>query len=132
MCKEVTIKSVNMEATLKFLDAKGEHLTIVFSSAALSASQRIWFNAGDDQQFVNLFCEMAQNWRGWEGAKDWISIEGDFRLTCTSDKLGHIQLELELVGRRTPEPWFAKFTINIEAGQLEKIANQVRLLFEKR
>ena len=54
--------------------------------------------------------------------------EDDFRLSCTSDKLGHIALEVEWVGRDCPELWSAKFNLEVEAGQLEKIANEMKAL----
>lgn len=132
MSRKVTIESADTEAKLEFSDVEDDYLTVAFSSAALGASQRIWLDEGDSESLINLFCEMAQNWRGWESPKDWISTEGDFSLSCTSNKLGHIKLELELTGRRTREPWFTKCSINIEAGQLERIATAIMLLFEKR
>jgi hypothetical protein len=122
----VTIKSANTGAKLKFSELENEYFTVVFSSASLSALHRVWVYTGDCERLVNLFLDMAKNWTGWEGAKIWDAIEGDFSLSCTSDKLGHITLEIELVERNAPELWFARFNVEIEAGQLEKIANEMR------
>ena len=126
---KVTIKSANTGAKLEFSEVGNEYCTVTFSSASLSASHRVWFYTGDCEQLVSLFMEMAENWTGWEGAKTWAAIEADFSLSCTSDKLGHIALAVELVGRDAPELWSAKFNVGIEAGQLEKIANEMKSLF---
>jgi hypothetical protein len=130
MSREVIIKSADTGAKLEFLDVKGEHFTVVFSSVTLSASQRVW-GYTDCRQLANLFREMAQSWKGWEGVKTWGSIEGEFNLACTSDKLGHVTLEVDLVERDTSEPWSTKFNIQIETWQLEKIANEMITLFGK-
>lgn len=126
---KVTIKSANTGARLEFPEVGNEYFTIAFSSASLSASHRVWVYTGDCEQLVSLFLKMAENWTGWEGAKTWAAIEGDFSLSCTSDKLGHTALEVELVGRDAPELWSAKFNVEVEAGQLEKIANEIKELF---
>jgi hypothetical protein len=128
---KVIIKSANTGAKLEFSEVRNEYFTVVFSSVSLSASHRVWVYTGDCEQLVCLFVEMAENWTGWEGAKTWDAIEGDFTLSCTSDRLGHITLEVELVGRDDPELWSAKFNIEVEAGQLEKIANEIKELFSR-
>jgi hypothetical protein len=128
---KVTIKSANTGAKLEFSGVRNEYFTVEFSSVSLSASHAVWVYAGDCERLVNLFLEMAESWTGWEGAKTWDAIEGDFSLSCTCDKLGHITLEVELVGRDAPELWSAKFNVEVEAGQLEKIANEMKALFER-
>jgi hypothetical protein len=128
---KVIIKSANTGAKLEFSEVENEYFTVTFSGVSLSASHRVWVYTGDCEQLVSLFVEMAENWTGWEGTKSWAAIEGDFSLSCTSDKLGHIALEVELVGRDTPELWSAKFNVEVEAGQLEKIATEVKKLFDR-
>ncbi|MBW4691725.1 MAG: hypothetical protein KME27_08130 [Lyngbya sp. HA4199-MV5] len=128
---KVTIKSANTDAKLEFSEVGNEYFTVTFSSVSLSASHRVWGYTGDCERLVSLFVEMAENWTGWEGIKNWDAIEDDFSLSCTSDKLGHITLEVELVGRDTPELWSAKFNVEVEAGQLEKIANEMKALFSR-
>jgi hypothetical protein len=128
---KVIIKSANTEAKLEFSEVGNEYCTVTFSSVSLSASHRVWFYTGDCERLVSLFMEMAENWTGWEGAKTWAAVEADFNLSCTSDKLGHIALAVELVGRDAPELWSAKFNVEVEAGQLEKIANEMKALFSR-
>jgi hypothetical protein len=126
---KVTIKSANIDAKLEFSEVGNEYFTVTFSSVSLSASHRVWVYTRDCERLVSLFIEMAENWTGWEGAKIWDAIEGDFSLSCTCDKLGHITLKVALVERDTPELWSARFNVEVEAGQLEKIANEMNKLF---
>jgi hypothetical protein len=76
---------------------------------------------------------MAQNWKGWEGKKNWYSPEGDFSLCCTSDNLGHITLAVELGEHKgySPEWWSVKCEIHIETGQLDRIAKEMMLLLSQ-
>lgn len=127
----VTISSVNSGAKLEFFNLTQDYFSVRFSSPSLSASHRVWIYDRDTHLLVKLFEEMAQNWKGWEGVKIWEAIEGDFGLACTSDRLGHITLKVELVGRRSPESWFAEFNLVLEAGQLDKIATRMAALFRE-
>ncbi|NEQ48099.1 MAG: hypothetical protein F6K00_33025 [Leptolyngbya sp. SIOISBB] len=128
---KVTIKSAKTGAKLEFSDVGNEYFTVAFLGASITALHRVWAYTGDCERLANLFLEMAENWKGWEGTKIWDAIEGDFSLSCTSDKLGHVTLRVKLVERDTPELWSAEFNVEVEAGQLEKISNDMRLLFGK-
>jgi Family of unknown function (DUF6228) len=126
---KVTIASANTGTKLEFLDVGNEYFTVEFSSPSLSAFHRVWMYAGDGERLASLFEEMAENWKGWEGVKIWDAIEGDFSLSCTGDKLGHITIKVKLVGRNPPQLWSVEFDMEIEAGQLETIAKETKLLF---
>ena len=126
---KVTIASANTGTKLEFSKVGNEYFTVEFSSPSLTAFHQVWMYAGDGERLSSLFEEMAENWTGWEGVKIWDAIEGDFRLSCTSDKLGHITLKVKLVGRNSPQVWTVELNMEIEAGQLERIANETKLLF---
>ncbi|MGH8000749.1 MAG: DUF6228 family protein [Brasilonema sp.] len=130
---EVTIKSTSTDAKLEFLNLGNNYFTVLFESKTMSVCKDVWLYTVDDysdcQSLVNLFREMARAWKGCEGEKTWSCIEGDFVLYCTSDKLGHINLEVELFQFDGLEPWSAKLNLNTEAGQLEKISNEVAMFF---
>ena len=125
-----TIKSVDTDARLSFAfpghyggTRRSDYLDVDFFSQSLSSRLTIWLYEGDRQSLASLFTDMAENWKGWKGDKTWISAEGNFQLVCSSDRLGHIAIEVELSQHRSSEPWFSRFTLMTEAGQLEKLAN---------
>jgi len=68
---------------------------------------------------------MAKEWKGWEGCQEWMSIEGEFGITATSDNLGHIVLNLAFKEFDAREAWEANVQLWIDSGQTEKIAKQV-------
>jgi hypothetical protein len=72
-----------------------------------------------------LFEFISENWRGWEGERQWSSLEGEFSLTASSDKLGHIRLVFCLAPNVLEFGWKLKGEIELEAGGLEKLANDM-------
>jgi len=65
--------------------------------------------------------EMARDWRGWAGERQWTSFETELTLRATADRTGHIALEVRLQGGTYPK-WYAQATLILEAGQLEQLA----------
>jgi hypothetical protein len=43
-----------------------------------------------------LFDEMAREWRGWSGTKEWASLEGELSLSCTADGKGHVDIAIDV------------------------------------
>lgn len=75
---------------------------------------------------VDFFESLASNWQGWSGTKEWASLEGEYQLSAKTDSTGHITLSVR-VWSGTWEPfWSSEVVIVIEAGQLEKIASNIR------
>jgi hypothetical protein len=75
---------------------------------------------------ADFFEDLAVNWKGWEGVKDWASIEEDFALTCKSDNLGHVAMEVTLKSGLYEDDWCVKAVIYMDAGQLDAIASGIR------
>jgi hypothetical protein len=73
-----------------------------------------------------LFNEMAQNWRGWKGHKQWQDLESRVTLSAKSDSTGHIFLTVELLNSDHTSQ--IKVTLQYEAGQLENMAEAVSSL----
>lgn len=125
---EIIIKSADTAAKLVFTNVEGDYFTALYESPELRVSRRIW-GYTDCELLVDLFEYMAKEWKGWEGEKEWASIEGEFALSCLSDKKGHIHLKLRFVQFEGREPWKAEPTLNLEAGLLDGIAKNVRGFF---
>jgi hypothetical protein len=76
-----------------------------------------------------LFSEMARRWSGWPGELIWSSLEGEFELRCTHDRLGHISICVKLASGHIPGDWRIIATVMTEAGQLQRIARSAELFF---
>jgi len=75
----------------------------------------------------DYFQDIADNWRGWSGEKKWATLENEFELAATADNLGHVRLEFFLRSPYTGYQWELRGALELEAGQLDSIANEVRL-----
>ncbi len=74
-----------------------------------------------------LFEHMADNWDGWDGEKNWGAMEGEFILSATFAKTGHMTLTVTLLEAYNLWSVIAKF--DIEAGQIEALAKKAKRFF---
>ena len=73
------------------------------------------------------FQEMADAWAGWSGEKSWADLESRVLLSSTTDSTGHITMGVTLMGQDYDS--VLRVNIMFDAGQLEDMARNVRLLF---
>jgi hypothetical protein len=105
---------------LRHLDSRGYHAEL--TSNDLSASARIGALDGCDG-LDEFFADLANSWKGWAGAKRWRGREGGFYLSASSDRTGHVTLEVRLEDQ-SPFRWAAVVNFILEAGQLASVAKQ--------
>jgi uncharacterized protein DUF6228 len=101
------------------------------SLSHLRASTKVGIVWGVDASLSEFFDDLAKNWRGWKGAKKWEAYEGGLGLSCTSDRLGHITVTVEL-REGSPERWLVRGEVPLEAGQLERLATEMRAFYSYR
>ena len=124
----VIIKSSATSATLAFCEREGDYFNVVYESPAVKIQKRVW-GYTDCQALAGLFHSLSQDWKGWNGVREWSSIEGDFGLSATSDKLGHIKLSMSFREVDASEEWGAKVCLFVDSGQTENIAKKVSVFF---
>jgi hypothetical protein len=129
MENSVTIKSVSDETRLTFSDFKGESFTATLESRLFSG--RVVASTYLAGLPSLLFNEIAREWRGWEGKKQWSVLEDELHLTATSDHTGHIYLQVIMRDSGRPHGWRLEATLQLEAGQLEALALDVSRVFPK-
>lgn len=79
---------------------------------------------------VDLFGYLAEHWRGWDGAREWTSLEGDLTLSATSDARGHTFLSVELAPTMDVQPqWRLRSELVLETSQLDVLARDVRTFY---
>lgn len=69
-----------------------------------------------------FFRDLAENWKGWSGVKTHESLEGHLRVSCMTDRVGHVILRVHLRGDMQGSDWRAEDSIYLEAGQLDAVA----------
>ena len=110
-----------------------DYLNVTLNAAGLRASTRIYnLHYGDGAESIPSFFEdIAMNWRGWRGEKRWESVEGDLKMACTSDPLGHINLEVELRSYAgDPFVWDVRCSLILESWQLDVLAREAKKVFQ--
>jgi hypothetical protein len=79
---------------------------------------------------VGFFETLNANWKGWEGARTWRAIEGEYELSATMSRTGHVTLTACL--HIYPCLWEATAKFDIEAGRLEALVNEMRKFFKQK
>lgn len=74
---------------------------------------------------ADFFAEMARDWRGWGGAREWVGMEGGLSLSATHDGLGHVAVEVA-VRQRSGDGWLAQTAIQLDAGELDAVVEALR------
>lgn len=67
---------------------------------------------------------------GQECEKKWESLEGEFQLDCTMDRLGHVDVEATLNSSPYRSSWTVVLRFRLDAGQVQSAASDVRRFFE--
>ena len=125
----VTIKSVRGGRTLLFDERKGEYFCVTLIGDSVSATKRVW-GYTDTERLPELFDSIAADWKGWKGKKEWKAIEGDLEIAATSDRLGHVRLDIEIRNHDPEDDWSVTAPIFVDAGELETIAKKIRVYFK--
>ena len=72
-----------------------------------------------------LFAEMAAESGGWEGEKQWSSLDEDFALSCAYDA-GSAAVAVTLRGPYHEGEWCVQAVIHVEASRLGEVAAQLK------
>jgi hypothetical protein len=128
--EEIEIKSAHSASLIRFFGIEGDYFRVEMTNPEYSGAVRVWAYT-DAHGLADLFAIIAENWKGWQGEKKWSSIEGEFSIIATSDKLGHISLSVEMHHDfGATEPWQLKSTVVVDAGQLDAIAKDAKAFFK--
>lgn len=105
-----------------------ESYSVTVSSQAMEATVRVE-NSPYGTNPADFFEQIAREWQGWSGDKEWGAMEGEFSLEASSDSTGHIETTIKLQPSFYSPCWSAEVTLIIEAGQLEGIARKFKSFF---
>ena len=126
--ESLTIKSAEGSATVTFTaDGRDCHGETQFNCdlRAEGFSGRVTVCQGYRNLLSEYFLSLASSWRGWNGARSWMSDGDKIRLDASADESGHVTLKVAL---RTYGGTNLTARILIEAGALSQIADDVERL----
>jgi hypothetical protein len=126
------IKSTESDATLEFSNFSGDYFTVSLRSSTHFASREVY--AGTDSQGIaRLLQEAAEQWRSWQGIKQWQSVLGELQLELKSNHKGHISLTAKINNESGhPDPWKIEATLSVEAGQLDSLSQKAAGYFKQK
>lgn len=130
--RRLTIESSSNDARLELRQTpdSGHEVglyAVRLTVAGLQAQADVYFY-GDDglPQFV---ADLARDWRGWSGRREWNSLEGQLTLDAEHDGLGTV----EMIAGLTPDaaflPWRASAVLHVDPGALDGAAASVARFF---
>ena len=99
-------------------------VTLPELNASKLIEARSSWGAGPD--LADYFSDLARDWRGWDGAREWMSSCGELRIASHHDRVGHVVVAVRL-GRVPPiewpiAGWSVSASVVVEPGQLDGIA----------
>ena len=79
----------------------------------LSCRARVMSHDPGGRRFGDVFRDMNDSWRGWQGEKHWESPEGELELRFSMSATGNIGVKVAL---RDPYRWTARTTMGTQSG----------------
>jgi Family of unknown function (DUF6228) len=77
-----------------------------------------------------LFTQMSDNWQGWQGKKEWDSLEpGEMSLSATHNRLGLALLSAHFRPLVSGQAWASSVQVEIELGSLAELASNAEAFF---
>jgi hypothetical protein len=74
--------------------------------------------------------ELADQFRGWSGTREWRSLEDQFRIEATWGNRGHVTLRVLLRPKAYDVPWDLNVDFDVEAGaEMQSLAGEVDNFF---
>ncbi|MFE0135695.1 DUF6228 family protein [Streptomyces sp. NPDC059037] len=96
--------------------ARGEFVNV-------EVSVRTWRGDGLD----SFLAELAEDFRGWEGARTWGSLEHDLTLSAEHSPGGYVRLTWGLHDRPPSDEWhFAATTVHAAGEDMRRLAADIR------
>ena len=130
---QVTIGSRDVKLVLRCdertTDGAVRTLTVRVEGPGLSAERQVYEpeEFGGYGALAVFFDEMATAWRGWEGPREWYSLEGELAVTAVHD--GHVRMATHLATGWGERGWTLKADVVIDPGEdLTNAAAEVHAL----
>jgi hypothetical protein len=105
-----------------------QHLVATLRTTDLSARQR--FEADGSlatfKDLADVLSGLANDWKGFDGERAWISSDGAFYIRCTHDGVRAIRALVRLLHL---DDWEIELPVAIELGQLDRLEREVTRFF---
>ena len=93
----------------------------------LSVKIPVWHFGGDGMG--EYFASLARDWRGWEGARVWQSLERQIAFEALMSKAGAVGLRV-ILSDSSYDAWQIRYELGVDNARLDDIARDA-LAFER-
>ena len=104
-----------------------DYFSLTFDLPGMKAETKVYAYAPHGDVLKEFFEDIAQNWKGFEGTKQYSSLEGELKIDATSDTSGHTYLKIDL--RSNKQDWQVRGDFVLVAGQLDTIVKDLQSFF---
>ena len=104
-----------------------EYFSVRYKSQAIDCVARV-YACEDGHRLASIFEEMAKNWKGWNGRKQWAALEGEFEISCEITSTGKVTAHFFLTPGLDRE-WEVKSSVSFGAGVLELLSKHMSQFF---
>jgi hypothetical protein len=136
MNMEFVIKSLISDRKLVFSDSDPyDDYFRVELRGSVSAGVTVYAHiyARDAKYFREVFQELGQLDKPWGGHETWVSIESDFSLSISCDKLGHVCFEVKMqLEQAQPEEAYISANLMTDLSAMPSIAEEAQKFFAER
>ena len=110
-------------------------MPLVIEAQGLSATSTVELEdwGGGAPSLIAYFADMAADWRGWDGVKEWHDDGGALGLSATHDGIGTIALTVSAtpnVGWAGPGSWQLEAVVALDPGSLDTAVTELRRLLQ--
>jgi hypothetical protein len=122
------IKSAQDGTVLELFDRASGYFSARFEGPTCHGIAKVY-----EYEPVHLkafFANLAADWKGWKGKREWSSLEGELSLSATIDTTGHITLSVRIRSGPYPFDWSLFAALLLEAGQLDRISASINSFFD--
>ncbi|RKS06568.1 hypothetical protein DFP74_2206 [Nocardiopsis sp. Huas11] len=101
-------------------DGSTHTVDVELSDCGFTDHGRAAFEGRTSENLREFLVALAQDWRGWQGARSWTSMGQE--MTVEAHHNGRSRVSLEITLRRadlhhTPDAWSAQLFLTVEAGE---------------
>jgi hypothetical protein len=107
------------ELTLRLVEPTPDTYIARLIAAELQAEAAVFHFGGD---YLDKFlADLATDWRGWKGEREWSSLEGTLALRASISAGGEVIIAVSITERHWT--WAVSGNVHIENGRLDSIAS---------
>ena len=106
-----------------------EYYRVTLRENQFEVSSLVYAFDPKDDGLAKFFTGLANDWKGWDGSREWSSLEGEFQLECEHDRVGHVVIRATLHSNPYGYGWTGQIRFEITPGELEAVSAEVAQFF---